>query len=104
MLRTLDEAQMEMHKSLVKWKMWKLEGEHDEKSPEVKAIKAEIAEFKAANSGWSEIGHSDKGYYIGYCEAGRLIQEAVKETSEYYKLNVSLSADYILGRNWAECH
>lgn len=85
-----DEAQLEMHKSLVKWKLFQTE-------EEAKA-------FKAENPGWSEVGHSAKGYYVGWCEAGKLIQEAVVETSRYYKLNVTLSADYILGRNWAECH
>lgn len=85
-----DECQLEMHKSLIKWKLFKTE--------------EEAKEFKKVNLGWSEIGHSAKGYYIGYCEAGRLIQEAVKETSAYYKLNVTLAADYILGRNWGECH
>lgn len=106
-----DEAQCEMHKSLVKWKVYKVKEwtKKDEKgkevdSDEVVAYKKEIAAFKAENPHWSEIGHTDKALYIGYCEAGRLIQEAVAETSAYYKLNVNLSADYILGRTWAECH
>jgi hypothetical protein len=85
-----DEAQMEVHKSLIKWKLFETE-------EEAKA-------FKAEHPTWSEVGHSDKGYYVGWCKAGELIQEAVRETSEYYKLNVTLAADYILGRNWAECH
>lgn len=86
----MDEAQLEMHKSLVTWKVFKTE--------------EEAKEFKKVNEGWSEIGHTDKGYYVGYCKAGELIQKAVKMTSESYKLNVTLAADYILGRNWAECH
>lgn len=86
----MDEAQIEVHKSFIKWKVF--------------ATEAEAKEFKKENAGWSEIGHSDKGHYIGWCRVGELIQQAVKQTSEYYKLNVTLSADYILGRNWAECH
>lgn len=85
-----DEAQLEMHKSLIKWKMF--------------ATEDEAKAFKSENAGWSEIGHSEKGYYIGWCEAGEMIQEAVKQASRYYKLNVTLAADYILGRNWKECH
>lgn len=85
-----DEAQFEVHKSLIKWKLFKTE--------------EEAKEFRKVNPTWSEIGHNGKGYYLGYCLAGELIQKAVKETSKYYKLNVTLSADYILGRNWAECH
>jgi hypothetical protein len=85
-----DEAQLEVHKSFIKWKLFETE----------QAAK----DFKAENPGWSEIGHSDKGHYIGWCEAGVMIQEAVRETSTYYHLNVTLSADYILGRTWRECH
>lgn len=86
----MDEAQLEMHKSLVKWKVF----------AEEKDAKA----FRKDNPTWSEVGHSDKGYYVGYCRAGELIQESVKETSRFYNLNVDLAADYIMGRNWAECH
>lgn len=85
-----DEAQMEVSKSLVKWKVF--------------ASEEEARAFKAENKGWSEIGHSAKGYFVGQCLPGTTIQEAVSEASHYYKLNVLLSADYILGRNWAECH
>jgi hypothetical protein len=85
-----DEGQMEVHKSLIKWKRFDTE--------------EKAKEFKKANQTWSEIGHSERGYYLGWCEAGELIQKAVRDTSTYYKLNVTLSADYILGRNWAECH
>lgn len=86
----MDEAQLEVHKSFIKWKMFSTE--------------EEAKEFKKDNPTWSEIGYSEKGYYVGWCKSGELIQEAVKQTSRYYKLNVTLSADYILGRNWAECH
>lgn len=85
-----DEAQLEMHKSLIKWKLFNTEDE----------AKA----FRKESPTWSEVGHTDRGYYVGWCRAGELIQEAVRETSAHYKLNVTLSADYILGRNWAETH
>lgn len=108
-----DEGQLEMHRSLIQWKLFPIKGEWEvinekgekEDSPEVKEAKAAAKAFKKAqDKPWSEVGHSDKGLYLGYCRAGELIVEAVKETSAYYKLNVELSADYILGRNWAECH
>jgi hypothetical protein len=110
----LDEAQMEMHKSFVKWKLVKIEGVWQvpdpdkpgkmKDSPEVEAGKKLLKEFKAANPGWSEIGHTDTHLFIGLCEAGKMIQESVVETSRYYKLNVTLAADYILGRTWGACH
>ena len=85
-----DESNLEVHKSLIKWKTF-------EKEEDAKA-------FKKENPTWSEIGHSDKGFYLGYCKAGELASLAVKQSGEYYKLNVTLSADYMLGRNWAETH
>lgn len=81
---------MEVHKSLLKWKLFETE--------------EEAKTFKLTNPTWSEVGHSDKGYYVGYCLVGDLIREAVETASRYYKLNVTLRADYVLGRNWSECH
>lgn len=88
----MDEAQLELSKSMVKWKMFDTEDE-------AKAFKR-----TEEGSKWSDVGHSDKGWYVGYCRAGELAVEAVKEAGEYYKLNVELTAGYILGRNWKECH
>lgn len=85
-----DEAQLEVSKSLVKWKMFKSEDE--------------AKEFKKSNPSWSDIGHSPKGYYVGWCRAGELAVEAVTEAGKYYKLNVELTAGYMLGVNWATCH
>jgi len=107
-----DEGQLEMHKSMIQWKLfpvseWEVINDKGEKEPsqEAKAAEKAAKEFKKAqDKPWSEVAHSERGYYTGYCRAGELIVEAVKETSAYYKLNVTLSADYILGRNWAECH
>lgn len=85
-----DEQQLEVHKSLIKWKVFETE--------------SEAAEFKKNNAGWSEIGHSDKGYYIGWCVVGSMITESVLECSRHFKLNIDLGAEYILGRNWGDCH
>ena len=86
----LDEAQLEVSKTLIKWKLFSTE--------------EEAKQWKKNNVGWSEVGHSDKGWYVGYCLAGKLAEESVREVGEYYKLNVKLSAGYNLGRNWAETH
>ena len=54
---------------------------------------------------WSEAHESPKGgWFVGYSLPGQLVVEAVAETTEYYKLKVPLSADYVLGANWADCH
>lgn len=87
-----DEAQLEARKSQVKWKMF--------------AEESEAKAFKKSQEDrlWSDVGHSDKGYYVGYCKAGELAVEAVNEAGRYYNLNVELTAGYMLGNNWATCH
>lgn len=52
----------------------------------------------------SDVGHKRDKYYVGYCLAGQLAVESVKEAGEYYKLRVELTAGYMLGSNWASCH
>jgi hypothetical protein len=86
-----DEAQAEIRKTMVKWK--KFESEEECKKfvdPEGKV--------------WSDPVHSDAGWFRGYCLAGELATEAVREAGEYYRLNVELSAGYMLGVDWASCH
>jgi len=64
----------------------------------------EAKEFKKSNHNWSDIAHTDKGYYCAYSEAGVLATKSVTEAGEYYKLNVELTAGYIIHKNWAGCH
>jgi len=112
-----DEAQLEVKRSLVKFKTfpvseWQTKNEETgkmEDSKEAKDAKAAAAAFKAAEEEatgkrWSDVMKGPKGYFVGYCRAGELATEAVVEAGRYYKLNVELSAGYMLGRNWAECH
>lgn len=94
-----DEAQYEIRRSAVEFKTFPV-GE-DEKAAE-KAAKA----FKAEQTDkvWSDIGHTDKMYYVAYNRAGELATQAVKQSGEYYKLNVELTAGYMIGTNWSTCH
>jgi hypothetical protein len=86
-----DEAQLEVRKSMVTWKKF--------------ADEAECNAFKPEDGReWSEPVHNERGWFRGYCRAGELATLAVKQAGEYYKLNTELSAGYILGRTWAECH
>jgi hypothetical protein len=87
----MDEAQAEIRKSMVTWKKFKTE-------EECKAFKSDDGKV------WSDPVHNDKGWFRGYCRAGELAVQSVVEAGRYYKLNVDLSAGYMLGRNWAECH
>ncbi|MNG01550.1 hypothetical protein D3C84_845380 [compost metagenome] len=87
-----DEAQLEVRQDMVKFKTF----ETEEQAKEFKNNQEEI---------WSDIKPSPKGgFYVAYCRAGELAAQAVKEAGEYYKLNVELTAGYMLGRNWKDCH
>jgi hypothetical protein len=86
-----DEAQLEVERSLVKWK--KFASEEDCKAfvnPDGKV--------------WSDPVHNDKGWFRGYCRPGELATIAVRQAGEHFKLNVELSAGYMMGTNWATCH
>jgi len=90
-----DESQLEVPASSVKFKLFKTK----EKAEKWKAKK----EAKTGKV-WSDVGESSKGFYIGYCRAGELSVMAVKLSGEYYNLNVELTAGYMLGNSWANCH
>lgn len=54
---------------------------------------------------WGDVLKLEDGrYYTSYSLAGELASEAVKESGEYYNLNVELTAGYMTARNWKECH
>jgi Zn-dependent oligopeptidase len=100
----MDEAQLEVTRASVQWKVFRFEGDLDGES--AKAAEKAAKAFKAAQTDkvWSDVGHTDTMYYVGYCRAGELAAQAVTEAGKYYKLNVELTAGYMLGKNWATCH
>jgi hypothetical protein len=113
----LDEAQLEVKRSMVKFKtvrvsvmeVWDDKEKKMVPSDEAKAAIAVLDQFKKdqlqqTGKVWSDIGHTDVMYYTGYCRAGELATTAVRLSGEYYKLNVPLTAGYTLGRTWAETH
>jgi len=53
---------------------------------------------------WSDVIENEKGVFRAYNRAGELAVEAVRLSGEYYKLNVELTAGYMIGTNWATCH
>lgn len=87
-----DEAQMEVSKSLVKFKTFSSE----EEAVKWKAEQKEV---------WSDIKPNPKGgYFVAYSIPGELAVRAVREAGRYYNLNVDLTAGYMVGLNWAMCH
>lgn len=91
-----DEAQIEVTKDLVKFKRF--------------ATKEECKEFRKQQREltgmiWSEEHEAPKGgWFVAYSKPGELVVKAVEQTTEYYKLRVPLSADYVVGTSWADCH
>jgi hypothetical protein len=84
-----DESQLELTKDLVKFKMFNTEDD-----------------AKSYNKPhWSDVAKAPDGrYYRAYSIVGELAQKAVQEAGQYYNLNVELTAGYMVGRNWKECH
>lgn len=87
-----DESQLEVSKALVKFKTF--------------PTKEECQAFKDnQDTIWSDIKESPKGgFYVGYSRAGELAALAVQQAGDYYKLNVPLTAGYVIGHNWKMCH
>ena len=90
-----DEAQLEVSSSLVKGRRFKTKEEAIEWKAKIEKNKGIIL---------SDVRELDTGWFVGYTLAGQLAVEAVHEAGEYYGLNVPLTAGYMLGKNWAECH
>ncbi|MOA44823.1 hypothetical protein D3C78_1671510 [compost metagenome] len=63
------------------------------------------ADWKATQKGvWSDVQHTDKGWFVAYCRQGELISQAVQKVNDDFNLNVPLDAGYVLGRSWKDCH
>ena len=91
-----DEAQIEVTKDLVKFKRF----------PTKEACQ-EFRKEQREQTGmvWSEEHESPKGgWFVAYSRPGELVVKAVEETTGHYKLRVPLSADYVVGVDWATCH
>jgi hypothetical protein len=39
-----------------------------------------------------------------YSEVGDLMTQSIVEAGKHFNLNIELTAGYILGKNWADCH
>ena len=48
--------------------------------------------------------NSDGKWATHFSPVGELASLSAQRAAEYYKLRVKLSADYVVGHNWAECH
>lgn len=118
MIAMHDEAQGEVNKSAVKFKVFTKQAlgwqkiEHEDKDTRKKLQAAEdarcekvVADFKAAQPEvWSDVQHTENAWFVAYCRQGELISKAVQQVNIDFKLNVPLDAGYVLGRSWKDCH
>ena len=90
-----DEAQLEVTKGSVTFKTFSTKEECEKfKQSELEAGKI-----------WSDIKEAKQGgFFVAYSRAGELAAMAVTQAGRDYNLNVDLTAGYVLGRNWRDCH
>lgn len=101
-----DESQLETHKTLVKFKTFPFSLGDKDSEKQAKQLASEWKKQQEETTGkcFSDVGHTNKCYYVGYCLPGELAVKSVLEAGRYYKLNVDLTAGYMLGTDWASCH
>lgn len=113
----MDEAQIEVTQDLVEFKWfrkedvdWKHFENEDQQEAENKRCEKIVKQWKAEEEErtgklWSNVHESPKGgWFVCYSLPGELASQAVTKAGEFYKLNVSLTAGYDVGMNWAQCH
>lgn len=84
---------------------------------QLKALAQEFKDRQLKETGevWSDISHSDKGWYVAYCKAGELAVQSVSLAGIFYRATdddtspvaahaLDLTAGYIVNRSWAGCH
>jgi len=89
MSELLDEAQAEVHKSLVEFKQFD-------------SVK-EAEEFKDEKI-WSDVMESSNGIFRAYSRPGELGVMSIREAGKALGLNVMLDAEYKVGKSWRDTH
>jgi len=84
-----DEAQAEVHKSLVEFKQFD-------------SVK-EAEEFKDEKI-WSDVMESSNGIFRAYSRPGELGVMSIREAGKALGLNVMLDAEYKVGKSWRDTH
>ena len=62
-----------------------------------------MKEFQQENPKWATVT-SSKGFFLGHSIIDELLEEAVAEASNTFKLHYHLRVEAIYGLNWAGCH
>jgi DNA polymerase I-like protein with 3'-5' exonuclease and polymerase domains len=85
---------------------------HDEAQWEVSKELVEFLQFdtKEEAESYSEarvlgdVVQKGNRFVRAYSVVGDIAAKAAKKAGDYYNLRVNLNADYVIGKNWAECH
>lgn len=64
----------------------------------------EAKAFKVDGKILSNIHKQGDKFVRGWSVVGQTFAETMREAGEFYNFRVDLSADYDIGKNWAECH
>ena len=100
-----DEAEYELTLDLVEMKLFPVtEWEYKNDKPFSSMVLRQIEEFRITNINWSATHRSDSSYDLSYSIVGDLALQAVAQAGAYYKLNVPLTAEYMIGKTWADVH
>ncbi len=83
-----DESQWQVHKDLVKFRMFTSEEEAEEFD----------------EKGWGAIQHHQDRIYRAHCPVGQLGVQSIRKAGKMMQLNVPLDAEYMLGLSWAGTH
>ena len=101
----MDEAEYELTLDLVEMKLFPVtEWEYKDGKPFSSMVLKQVENFCAANPNWSTPHQIGAGYELFYSIVGDLALQAVAQAGQYYALNVPLTAEYMVGKSWAEVH
>lgn len=94
MIEYHDEAQLAINPKLLSFETFDSEEE----------AKKYVEENKNKGYSLSSISYGKKWYVCLPNDVSKAIEDAVKEASELLQLRVNLGIEWIVGKNWAECH
>jgi uncharacterized membrane protein YkvA (DUF1232 family) len=94
MIEYHDEAQLAVNPKLLSFKTFDTEEE----------AQVFVNENKIENYSISTISHGKKYYVCIPNDVSKAIEDGVKQASELLKLNVPLGIEWVVGKNWSQCH
>lgn len=95
MIEYHDENQFYSNPKLYKFKMFETEDEANEF----------VNNWDKEQGQISSVGHSEKGYYVALPNAiSKAVESSIKRAEELLKLQVNIGFEWIVGKNWAQCH